>query len=60
MSPPVDILNDTNSSLSLTEGSVVNFGIVVDLLDGGNVDEDGDNDLPDGGSYTLTITAGTS
>ena len=56
VSPPVDILSDNSSSLSLTEGSVVNFGIVVDLLDGGN----GSNDLPDTGSYTLTITAGTS
>lgn len=56
VSPPVDILSDNSSSLSLTEGSVVNFGIVVDLLDGGN----GSNDLPSSGSYTLTITAGTS
>jgi hypothetical protein len=56
VSPPVDILSDNSSSLSLTEGSVVNFGIVVDLLDGGN----GNNDLPSSGSYTLTITAGTS
>jgi hypothetical protein len=56
LSPPIDILNDNSSSLSLGVGSVVNFGIVVDLLDGGN----GSNDLPDTGSYTLTITAGTS
>ena len=56
VSPPVDILNDNDSTLSLSTGSVVNFGIIVDLIDGGN----GSNDLPTNGDYTLTIEAQTS
>ncbi|TKX73135.1 hypothetical protein EXE46_14695 [Halorubrum sp. GN11_10-6_MGM] len=40
---------------TLTPGDAINFGIVVDLLDGGN-----DGSLPDDGSYTLQITAETA
>jgi hypothetical protein len=40
---------------TLTPGEAINFGIVVDLLDGGD-----DGSLPDDGSYTLRITAETT
>ncbi len=50
----VDILTANNGvSDDLSTGNSINFGIEVDLIDGGNTN----NDLPDGGSYTLTITA---
>jgi hypothetical protein len=49
-----DILASPDS-LSLTVGDSVDFGIVVDLLNGGV-----ENDLPEGGSYTLEIEAQTS
>jgi len=40
-------------------GESVTFGIVIDLLDGGNNPSGNDSDLPDT-EYTLTITANTS
>ena len=40
----------------LTPGESINFGIVVDLLDGG----DSNNSLPDDGSFTLQIRANTA
>jgi len=40
----------------LTPGESINFGIVVDLLDGG----DSNNSLPDDGSFTLQIRANTN
>ena len=52
-----DILTGNNSiSDTLGTGATVNFGLGIDLINGGN----SDNALPDGGSYTLTITAETS
>lgn len=51
-----DILTGNNTVPdTLGVGDAIAFGIEVDLIDGG----DG-NDLPDGGSYTLTITAETA
>ena len=50
-----DILTGEDISDSLDSGSAVNFGIEVDLMDGGD-----DGDLPDGGTYTLTVTAETA
>ena len=47
-----EILTGNNVSSSLDSGSSINFGLEVDLIDGGN-----NNDLPDGGSYTLQISA---
>jgi len=41
---------------TLTPGESINFGIVVDLLAGG----DSENALPDGGSFTLQIRANTT
>jgi hypothetical protein len=46
--------NDVPSSLG--SGSSINFGIVIDLLDGGT----DDGDLPSGLSYDLTIEAQTA
>ena len=46
--------NDIPSSLE--PGDAVDFGLQIDLIDGGN----DDNDLPDDGEYTLTITAESS
>jgi hypothetical protein len=55
-----DILTGTDDIPNeLSPGESVSFGIVVNLIDGGNQDND-PPDLPDGGSYTLTITANTS
>jgi hypothetical protein len=45
--------NDIPSSLE--PGDAIEFGLEIDLIDGGN-----NNDLPDEGSYTLTITAESS
>lgn len=51
-----DILSsDADDNDTLSPGESINFGIVVDLLDGGD-----DGSLPDDGSYTLQITAETS
>ena len=52
-----DILSSTNLNKEIDTGNAdVDFGLVVDLLNGGN----GNNALPDEGSYTLTIEAQTS
>ena len=51
-----DILDSSaDSDNTLSPGESINFGIVVDLLDGGD-----DGSLPDGGTFNLQITAGTS
>lgn len=51
-----DILTGSNGlSDTLSPGGSINFGLGIDLINGGN-----NNDLPDGGSYTLTITADTA
>ncbi len=49
----VNILTGDAAPGSLTPGEGVVFGLRIDLVDGGN-DE---NDLPDDGEYALTITA---
>ncbi|MFD1570523.1 hypothetical protein [Halorubrum laminariae] len=50
----VNILTGNNDIPSeLPPGRPVNFGLQIDLIDGGN----DDNALPEGGEYTLTITA---
>jgi len=50
----VDILNDSSKPPdNLSAGDAVVFGLEIDLLDGG----DSNNDLPEDGAYTLTITA---
>ena len=55
-----DILTGNNSIPSeLGPGESVNFGLEIDLINGGNQDND-PPDLPGGGSYTLTITAETN
>ena len=55
-----DILTGNNSIPSeLGPGESVNFGLEIDLIDGGNQGND-PPDLPGGGSYTLTITAETN
>lgn len=52
----VDILTGNNSvSSDLGTGETINFGLEVDLINGGN-----NNDLPAGGNYSLTITAETA
>ena len=53
-----DILADPtpDNDGSLTPGESINFGIVVDLLNGG----DSDNSLPDDGSFTLQIRANSA
>lgn len=51
-----DILTGNNDLPgSLSSGSSINFGMVIDLINGG----DGNNDLPDA-TYTLTIRADTA
>lgn len=50
------LTGDSNIPSSLTAGSAVDFGLEIDLIDGGN----SDNDLPDNGSYELTIRAETA
>ena len=50
------LTGDGNIPSSLTAGNSVDFGLEIDLIDGGN----SDNDLPDNGSYTLTIRAETA
>ena len=50
---PVNILDTGSTPATLTPGNAVVFGLEIDLLVGGN----DDNDLPDGGEYTLTIEA---
>jgi len=53
----VDILTGNNSIPdTLGTGETINFGLGINLRDGGN----SNNNLPQGGSYTLTITAETS
>ncbi len=47
-----NILTGNDVPGSLTSGASVTFGLEVDLINGGV-----DNDLPDDGEYTLTITA---
>jgi hypothetical protein len=50
------LTGSNNIPSSLTPGDSIEFGIVVDLINGG----DGDNNLPDTtDGYTLTITANT-
>jgi hypothetical protein len=50
------LTGSNNIPSSLTPGDSIEFGIVVDLIDGG----DGDNNLPNNtDGYTLTITAET-
>jgi len=52
-----DILDSDNLNKNIATGNTdVDFGLVVDLLNGG----DSNNALPDEGSYTLTIEAQTS
>jgi len=52
-----DILDSDNLNKNIATGNTdVDFGLVVDLLNGGN----DNNALPDEGSYTLTIEAQTS
>ena len=51
-----DILSSTNLNKEIDTGNAdVDFGLVVDLLNGGD-----NNALPEDGSYTLTIEAQTS
>lgn len=47
-----NILTGNDVSGSLDPGSAINFGLEIDLIDGGD-----ENDLPDDGDYTLEITA---
>jgi hypothetical protein len=52
----VDILTGNNSiSGTLGTGDSIDFGLEIDLINGGN-----NGDLPQGGSYALTITANTA
>jgi len=51
-----DILTGNNISDTLGAGDSINFGLEIDLINGG----DSNNSLPDNGSYTLTITAETA
>ena len=52
-----DILSSSYLDTDIGVGSgSVDFGLIVDLIDGGT----SNNDLPDSASYTLTITAETS
>jgi hypothetical protein len=50
-----DILSAVSRSNLGAGAAGINFGVIVDLINGGG----GDGDLPDG-DYTLTITANTS
>jgi hypothetical protein len=51
-----NILSGNNSIRStLDAGNSINFGMIIDLINGGS-----SNDLPDGATYTLTIEAETA
>ena len=51
-----DILTGNNIPGTLGAGESINFGLEIDLINGGNSNDS----LPDNGSYTLTITAETA
>jgi hypothetical protein len=52
-SSPVELLDTNVTPESLEAGKSIVFGLEIDLINGGN----GNNNLPDGGNYTLTIEA---
>jgi len=55
-SDATDMLQDTDGvPATLTPGESITFGLEIDLIEGGN-----SNDLPEEGTYTLTIEAQTA
>jgi hypothetical protein len=50
-----NILTGNNVSSSLSSGSSINFGMIIDLIDGGD-----SQNLPSSATYTLTVRAETA
>ena len=55
-SSPVELLDTDVTPETLNSGDSIVFGLEIDLQNGGN----GNNNLPSGGSYELTLNAETS